>query len=82
MGGGTDRDGNVLRAPWPLERARIIDTLCQRYSCLPSALLDEDVDMIFQMHTILYMAGDHEAPSQEPPMKSTAHNLANLSKSL
>lgn len=82
VGGGTDRQGNVLHAPWPLQKARMIDALCQRYSCLPSQLLQEDMDMIFQMHTTLYLAGDHDEGRQEPPMKSTAQNLADLSKGL
>jgi len=82
VGGGTDRQGNVLREPWPLQKARMIDTLCQRYSCLPSQLLSEDMDLIFKMHTTLYLAGDHEEDTRGATMKSTAQNLANISKSL
>ena len=32
--------------PWELESAEMIDGLCQRYSCLPSALLSEDVTIL------------------------------------
>ena len=82
VGGGPDRQGNILHAPWPLQKARIIDSLCQRYSCLPSQLLMEDMDLIFQMHTTLYLAGDHDEGSEGTTMKSTAQNLANISTSL
>ncbi len=82
MAGGVDRDGNILKAPWLLQRARIVDGLCQRYSCLPSELFKEDMDTMFLMHTILYYAGDHETGDNQQPIKSTAHELANISKSL
>ena len=52
VGGGFDRDGNRVIKPWELERAELIDGLCQRYSCLPSALLAEDVT-ILQMVAIV-----------------------------
>ena len=32
--------------PWERERAEIIDGLCQRYSCLPSQLMNEDVGIL------------------------------------
>jgi len=32
--------------PWELESAEMIDGLCQRYGCLPSALLSEDVTIM------------------------------------
>jgi len=32
--------------PIELEQARAIDGLCQRYSCLPSQLLNEDVSLL------------------------------------
>ena len=44
--------------------AEIIDALCQRYSCLPSALLAEDADLIFRMHQMIAEAhpeGDAES---------------------
>lgn len=82
VAGGVDRNGNVLQPPWELQKARIIDGLCQRYSCLPSQLFKEDLDIIFKTHTILQLAGDHDEDKNEQPIKSTAHELANISKSL
>ena len=35
-----------MRKPVELERAEIIDGICQRYSCLPSQLLAEDVGIL------------------------------------
>jgi len=32
--------------PWELERAEIIDGLCQRYSCLPSQLMEEEAAIL------------------------------------
>ena len=32
--------------PWELEAAQLIDGLCQRYGCLPSQLLQEDVTLL------------------------------------
>ena len=82
VAGGVDRDGNVLQPPWELQRARMIDNLCQRYSCLPSQLFKEDMDVIFQTQTILYYAGDNDEGSGQQSAKSTAHNLANISTGL
>jgi len=44
--GGTDRDGMPIGKPMQLMTAEIIDGICQRYSCLPSQLMDEDVSLI------------------------------------
>ena len=81
VGGGLDRNGKAVQAPWALTRARIIDSLCQRYGCLPSQLLQEDMDILFQIHTILFLAGDDDKAKSErqSQAKSTPHNLANLS---
>ena len=46
MGGGIDRDGNRVVKPWELEEAELIDGLCQRYSCLPSQLMEEDATIL------------------------------------
>jgi hypothetical protein len=84
VAGGIDRDGNVLQPPWELQRARLIDGLCQRYSCLPSQLFKEDMDVIFRTQTILHYAGDgdNDTGNNQQPSKSTAEQLANMSKSL
>jgi len=34
----------------------MIDTLCRRYSCLPSQLLREPADTLLQMHALLVEA--------------------------
>jgi len=39
--------------PWELESAEMIDGLCQRYSCLPSALLSEDVTILRMLATVV-----------------------------
>ena len=44
--GGTYRDGTPVTKPSELEQAEIIDGICQRYSCLPSAVLAEDVGIL------------------------------------
>lgn len=43
---GCDDNGVPSGPPAELEQARVIDALCQRYSCLPSQLLNEDVGML------------------------------------
>ena len=44
--GGTYQDGRPITKPAELELAEIIDGICQRYSCLPSELLREDVGIL------------------------------------
>jgi len=44
--GGTYQDGRPISKPTELEMAEIVDGICQRYSCLPSALMDEDVGIM------------------------------------
>jgi len=44
--GGTYQDGRPVVKPAELELAEIVDGICQRYSCLPSQLLDEDVGIL------------------------------------
>jgi hypothetical protein len=44
--GGTYQDGSPITKPVPLEIAEIVDGICQRYSCLPSAVLAEDVGIL------------------------------------
>jgi hypothetical protein len=46
VGGGIDRDGRMITKPWELEEAELIDGFCQRYSCLPSQLLEEDATIL------------------------------------
>jgi len=44
--GGTNSDGTPVRKPVELEAAEIMDGLCQRYSCLPSQVMAEDVGIL------------------------------------
>jgi hypothetical protein len=44
--GGTYQDGRPVEKPVELDMAEIVDGICQRYSCLPSQLLDEDVGIL------------------------------------
>ena len=46
VGGAIDRDGRVVRKPWALEEAELIDGICQRYGCLPSQLMDEPATVL------------------------------------
>ena len=83
VGGGVDRNGNILREPWELQRAKMIDGLCQRYSCLPSQLLKEDMDTLFRTHTVLYLAGEAGGENiGQSKMQSKLDELANISQRL
>jgi hypothetical protein len=44
--GGTYQDGRPITKPMELEMAEIVDGICQRYSCLPSAVMLEDVGIL------------------------------------
>ena len=44
--GGTYQDGTPVTKPVELDMAEIIDNICQRYSCLPSELMGEDVGLL------------------------------------
>jgi len=44
--GGTYQDGRPVEKPPELQYAEIIDGLCQRFSCLPSQVLAEDVGIL------------------------------------
>jgi len=79
VGGGLDINGETVDEPWELKKARFIDGLCQRYSCLPSQLLEEDVDLIVKMHSILMLAGDGETNAPGASMEDT---LANMSRGI
>ena len=78
VGGGTDRDGNVIGQPWPLMRAKMIDGLCQRYGCLPSQLMEEDTDLLFGIINILSLVGDDAAPNKAQSMEEQLANLSRL----
>ena len=81
VAGGIDREGNVITPPWILQKARLIDGLCQRYGCLPSQLYKEDIDTILMTQTVLSLAGDNEQKeSASPPSKLS--ELANMSQRL
>jgi hypothetical protein len=81
VGGGIDSNGEIIEQPWELMKARFIDNVCQRYSCLPSQLMNEDIDMLMQMHKILDLAGDGQEDHQTManPMEQS---LANMSRRL
>ena len=52
VGGGTDRDGNPIVKPPLLVNAEMIDGICQRYSCLPSSLMGEDVSLLKMLNIV------------------------------
>jgi hypothetical protein len=33
--------------------AKVIDNICQRYSCLPSQLMDEDISLLQRIATVM-----------------------------
>ena len=83
VGGGVDRDGNVLNPPWELQRARMIDNLCQRYGCLPSQLFGEDMDTLFRTATVLHLAGEYGGEHREQGQAdSRLDALVNMSERL
>ena len=50
--------------PWSLHKAKLIDRLCQRYSCLPSQLLNEDASLLRSLN-ILSEAGELQSASED-----------------
>lgn len=46
VGGAIDSDGNVVKKPAELIEAELIVRLCERFKCLPSQLLKEDVSFL------------------------------------
>lgn len=50
--GGTDRQGNAIVKPTELYIAEMVDTMCERYSKLPSEILAEDVSIIRLLHIV------------------------------
>lgn len=80
VGGAIDTDGNAVGKPWELARAELIDGLCQRYHCLPSAIMREDAYLL-RMMTILGLSGNNRVNQiEEPP--SMEESLAALSRGL
>ena len=54
VGGQYDESlGRVVNAPWELSEAQLVDALCQRYGCLPSALMNEDARWMLHAHKLL-----------------------------
>lgn len=39
--------------PWELEKAEFLDSICQRYGCLPSQLLEEPADLLLPMLALI-----------------------------
>ena len=52
VGGGTDRDGKPVSKPSSLTSAELVDGICQRYSCIPSQILTEDVSLIRMLQIV------------------------------
>jgi hypothetical protein len=57
--GGVDPDGDLVAKPGELIEAEIIIDLCERFHCLPSALLAEDAQL-FRWLRILQLGGSDE----------------------
>ena len=52
VGGGSDRNGNVIEKPIELAQAELIDTVCERYGKLPSEVFAEDVSMLRMLDVV------------------------------
>lgn len=46
VGGAWDSEGRMIGKPAELVEAEVIVALCERFHCLPSALLREDVGFL------------------------------------
>ncbi len=57
VGGAVGADGKEVGKPYWLSKAELIDSLCQRYGCLPSQLLKEDAEILL----IAGLANDGQA---------------------
>ena len=53
VGDAVGADGETVRKPWTLAKAEFVDSLCQRYGCLPSALRQESAYDILQIVGLL-----------------------------
>ena len=60
--GGTYQDGRPISKPTELELAEIVDGICQRYSCLPSAVMAEDVSIL----RMLAIVADGKVEEKKP----------------
>lgn len=52
VGGAIDREGNVVSKPAELVEAELIIDLCERFGCLPSALLAEDASFLRMLRIV------------------------------
>ena len=60
--------------PWELQEARLVEALCERYSCLPRELMREDAHGIFQRLTLIAQAdspatGGGSGPALDPRLR-------------
>ena len=53
VGGAADAQGRTVTEPIELMEAKVIDNICQRYSCLPSQLMDEDISLLQRIATVM-----------------------------
>lgn len=42
----------TVTEPYELRRARLILTLCERFGCLPSQLMDEDAELLYLLNVV------------------------------
>ena len=64
--------------PWQLARAQFIDMLCQRYGCLPSALLREDAGELLQIQQLLAIAEGKAETVAEMPKEMDEEEMMGL----
>ena len=71
VGGGSDRDGNLITQPPELGAAIMIDGLAQRYSCAPSQIMKEPVSVL-PIVELATMAEADKTKKQEAKIKSAS----------
>jgi len=71
VGGGSDRDGNLITQPPELGTAIMIDGLAQRYGCTPSQIMREPVSVL-PIVELATMAEADKIKKQEAKMKSAS----------
>lgn len=69
-----------VNKPWELEKAEMIDTLCQRYGCLPSALLKEDAGLLRMVRIVAL--GRAESPAMAGSRPEPDHTVPTMEEEL
>ena len=74
--------GERIGKPWGLVRAELIDGLCQRYGCLPSALLKESAEVLRMVKLLESGKEGAKTPQDLTGPEAMEEALSNASKVL